>query len=561
MLTVIHKSARFIEQRIPALKSFLDILEVDLARDRPLHVSIAGDPASKDVVTAILDHPFTSDPTLGKALRSRTGSQSLSYAHSVTASSGSLALPSPFFLQFDHDIHIREYSDWSDFISNTLKSDIPVVLINPLTNSLSQTLDIPLLRHNPNTIFVVIASPSHDATQHVRAQYPNANILFMDPSRAVAGLDALHADPSSPVAVQRYQNEFGESKVSDLATHIKSYLESKHSVPVHAAIARLNTLYALSRSHLQDADIQVHSVLESISMLRRTIEEEFVKSQKDILGVYEVTTAESIVAKAFAQATRDMHRSLDKLSWWKALWRIDEISSIVFSMVQNAWCKDLETQLIYHTGRLSTLQNSLTSTSFSILSKHASDPSLNSPVLLNALEQIRSSPFYPVSPCLLTTPLVARRSQLEYPTARLHLAGQQAAIGMGGSVATGAGLGWAGWYGWLTGSEHALAPLLQMDATTAIGAGLLTAALGIRWSVGKWERAKRRWWADWDRVGEGLERDMTKILTKVLKENVAVVADRTCVGLSKLASKRREEIREIRDELDRLQKELNDIQK
>ncbi|KAK7472592.1 hypothetical protein VKT23_000705 [Stygiomarasmius scandens] len=545
MLSLLHKS-RNLAKRIPRVPVELwqNVLDDDLA-NRPLHVSVAGDELSRDLITAVLDHPFASDSTLSNALRTRK-TKSLNYSN----------LPSSFFLQFNHDVHLHELS-WSDLLSNPLKPDIPVVLINPLLRSLDQTLDIPLLRHNPNTLFVILASPS----EHVKAQYPDANILFMHPDRAVAGLDALHADPSSSVAVQRYQDEFGASRVSDLTAYIRAYLESKHPVPVHAAIAHLVTFYAVSRSHLKDADSQVDSVMESVSALRLTVEEELVKTKRDVLGVYEIGTTESLVSKAFAKATRDVHKSLDKLSWWKALWRIDEISSIVSSIVQNAWCRDLETQLVYHSGRLSTLQSHLTSTSFSILSKHSTEPAFNSPVLLNSLEQIRSSPSYPVSPHSLTAPLVARKSQLEYPTARLHLTGQQAALGMGGSIATGAGLGWAGWYGWLTGSEQALAPLLNVDATTAIGAGLLTAVLGVRWSVGKWERAKKLWWADWERVGGGLERDMTKTLTKVVKENVAVVADKTCVGLEELAKRRREEIREVRDELDRLQKELDDIQK
>lgn len=37
---------------------------------------------------------------------------------------------------------------------------------------------------------------------------------------------------------------------------------------------------------------------------------------------------------------------------------------------------------------------------------------------------------------------------------------------------------------------------------------MLCIMLGVRWAVGTWERAKKRWWEDWVRVGEGLGRDL-----------------------------------------------------
>jgi hypothetical protein len=47
-----------------------------------------------------------------------------------------------------------------------------------------------------------------------------------------------------------------------------------------------------------------------------------------------------------------------------------------------------------------------------------------------------------------------------------------------------------------------------MEPNTAIGFGLLVAVASIRGSIGSWEKAKKRWWQDWRRVGEGLERDL-----------------------------------------------------
>ena len=50
--------------------------------------------------------------------------------------------------------------------------------------------------------------------------------------------------------------------------------------------------------------------------------------------------------------------------------------------------------------------------------------------------------------------------------------------------------------------------VVEGSAGTAVGVFMLCTVLGVRWAVGKWERAKRRWWEDWFRVVEGLGRDL-----------------------------------------------------
>lgn len=124
----------------------------------------------------------------------------------------------------------------------------------------------------------------------------------------------------------------------------------------------------------------------------------------------------------------------------------------------------------------------------------------------NTIAQLASAPSFPLHPSALTAPIHARQAQLAHPTARLHAAAQRAVLGASSSAFGGATLAWAGW-------AHDLQLLggivdVGMGTETALGAGLLAAAVGVRWAVGGWDRAKRRWWRDWDRVGEGLERDL-----------------------------------------------------
>lgn len=51
-------------------------------------------------------------------------------------------------------------------------------------------------------------------------------------------------------------------------------------------------------------------------------------------------------------------------------------------------------------------------------------------------------------------------------------------------------------------------PFAEGSIGTATGVFMLSTALGVRWAISKWERAKKRWWEDWSRVVEGLGRDL-----------------------------------------------------
>jgi hypothetical protein len=163
-------------------------------------------------------------------------------------------------------------------------------------------------------------------------------------------------------------------------------------------------------------------------------------------------------------------------------------------------------QLVLQTGRLAALQERMTQSSFKLLADH---PTISTAVLRNSLLQLKTSPRYLLAVNSLTEPLIRRRNQIiEYPTMRLHVTGQRAVLGMTGGVVSGVGISWAGWLGWLLGSGEGLLGFLGMDAGTAVGAGMLTALLSIRWGVGRWEKGKKRWWQDWVRVTDGLDRDL-----------------------------------------------------
>ena len=229
------------------------------------------------------------------------------------------------------------------------------------------------------------------------------------------------------------------------------------------------------------------------------------------------------------------------------------------------------TQLIFHSGRLAVAQETLAKASRTVLTSHKAGSALYSPVLENTLSQIQTSPSWPVTPAFLTSPVHARRRQLVYPTNVLHSTAQRVVLGMGTSVLTGFGTAWAGWAEKLGVLGGALGPGMELE--TAVGTGMFIGAAGVWWMVGKWEKAKRRWWKDWDRVGEGLERDLKvrfllhsisrgecshgcqAAVYRTVQEKVALIPISTCEGLNHVAETRREEIDALKDELAELEEE------
>lgn len=154
----------------------------------------------------------------------------------------------------------------------------------------------------------------------------------------------------------------------------------------------------------------------------------------------------------------------------------------------------------------------MTQSGFALLTDH---PKISTALLRNSLLQVKASPNYRLTVDSLTQPLITRRNQIiEYPTMRLHLTGQRAVLGMTGGILSGIGIGWAGWLGWLLGSGEGLLGFVGMDTGTAVGVGMLSAVGSVRWAVGRWEKGKKRWWQDWARVAEGLDRDLKVCLMR-----------------------------------------------
>ena len=167
----------------------------------------------------------------------------------------------------------------------------------------------------------------------------------------------------------------------------------------------------------------------------------------------------------------------------------------------------------------------------------------------------------------------------KFPVTRLHLAAQRVVFSTLGSTAMSLGVLWGNWVG-LIGDVGLLG--LNFGGETIVGAGILGSVVGLRWSVGRWEKAKREFWADWERVGKGLERDLTvcvsshdsesqmilltgcttwlqAALDRNFDERVGAVPTTVCDELSSLEGKRREELVGLEGQVDTLLRESRNL--
>lgn len=164
----------------------------------------------------------------------------------------------------------------------------------------------------------------------------------------------------------------------------------------------------------------------------------------------------------------------------------------------------------------------------------------------------------------------------KFPVIRLHLAAQRVAFSTVGSITTSLGALWANWAGQIDGISLIG---MSLGGETIVAAGVLAGVAGLRWSVGSWEKAKRKFWADWERVGKGLERDLTvrflssissllltpctifpqATLNKKFEEQVASVPIAVCEQLERLEKKRRDELADLEGQIDTLLRDSKNL--
>ena len=227
-------------------------------------------------------------------------------------------------------------------------ADIPIIVCNPVTTSVEKLLSDPTLPlHHPNAILVITStSPAYNDIPNSYPIPPSLRILNVDPSEALHGLNTLRSNPGSSLAVQRYQDSFTNSGVPEVTASISQSLSFSEPDPFKALKAQTAT-YLLQASlsacqtELGGALEEVKQVQSRISHLASWVSKSQTIAHTEAFG----SNGNQVVQDAVTQAKQFVRPTLDRLTWWRLLWKVDDIADTVTSSVSRAWCRRLEDQV------------------------------------------------------------------------------------------------------------------------------------------------------------------------------------------------------------------------
>ena len=340
------------------------------------------DSGAFDLVTALLEEEFPSDPENTNLLRSRPHDvvHTIQSGSTPTQSSDSLSLSSQWLTRFPTPVEIVELpSTTSDTdLITLLTADIPVVVLNPITTTLSAVLQSPLYRtvlDHPHAILVVVGIETPETRSYVQSLASDSSrsergsrqvgevpetirakppkVIYVNPPQALESLHTLKKNPTSPQAIGEYQHGKLASRVSDFGSAIRENLMEAGITPgkdapsrTFTAVALLHRSLNLARGSIDDSSREVDNLARGISELLGETETAKVCLHPDILGVWDGVSGKETgvdeVKKAMSKSKEDVKRTLDALRWWKLLWRVDDVQEIVNAAIQRQWCKDLE---------------------------------------------------------------------------------------------------------------------------------------------------------------------------------------------------------------------------
>ena len=411
-------------------------------------------------------------------------------------------------------IEVRQRGELSqDHLRLLYTAHIPIVLLNPLTTPLtalsphatSDTKSTALPYPLPPHALLLITSPSPISTSSsvppsiFELGVSSDRVLLIDPTRALSSIHALRTNPSDALHVQRYADDALGSGLSALKRQLQSVPTAvqKGDAVVHTAIRVLH-------DGLHSAETELHSAADLARSLRSEAERARDAARRAVFGpaahesVLLLTSPapqhdNNKVRAAMQHADRTVQPILDSLTWWRVLWTPDDASWRIRQAIRDAWVANITSGLLPALAALPSTQARLADTARSTCSIDL-PPSLRSRVLLNALDQRAHVPSFVIEPRALLVPLEKRIKRLsDGSTVALARAAQVLLLRVGASIGAGA---------------TSAMLLLQGGLGEAVGAGMLVGVVGVRWAIGRWERARRAWREDWGRVKEAAERDV-----------------------------------------------------
>lgn len=314
---------------------------------------------ARELVTALLEEPFT--PEVQKqSIRDRWKSAGDSVPHltikqrvAPSGDSSEVQIPANWLHQFSVPVELKEIRSPSgsrNAQQNLFAADVPIIVCNPIITPLSEVVanrTLPL--SHGNAILAVITSPSvpcGSLEQLVKHLPETLSIVFVDPIRALGALATLSSNTNSALAVQRYQDDYTGSRISDLTAVLASKLSDASQgdlTILSEATAREQVKASLEAcgGALVAAEREVGTVVTGVLGLRDKIAELETRFGAEVLG----TEGSATVEAAIGRAKKEVKTVLDELTWWRCIWRVDELGDLVRTSVRRAWCRDLEDEV------------------------------------------------------------------------------------------------------------------------------------------------------------------------------------------------------------------------
>jgi hypothetical protein len=276
-----------------------------------------------------------------------------SHSHTASDDPDVLHIPAAWLRRFAVPVEILEIKPSSGSTRNAsnirsaFQADVPIIVCNPLTTPLSQILSDPSLPLNhANAILAVVTTPNspQGTWKHIAKSLPaTLTTVFVDPSLAIGAISTLNLDTGSTLAVQRYQDDYTGSRMSDLTDIIaqKLSLASNGDIDsLHEFTTReqVEASLAACLQVLQTADMEVARVVSDVHKLRDAAAEIEAKIGPEVLGAEN----SGAVIEATAMAKKEVETVMNSLTWWRAVTRVDDVGETLRAAVSKAWCRDLE---------------------------------------------------------------------------------------------------------------------------------------------------------------------------------------------------------------------------
>lgn len=237
-----------------------------------------------------------------------------------------------------------------------LSSDVLLLLSDPVVTSFSDlAVRAKHLLNRPNTILVLTSGSISDSHHQFVSQTLSkmrcqpGHVLFVDPRQALEAVTVLQADSTSSSAIDKYQRDTLGSRISTVTAAINEILGPES--PSKTSLMELRQKTALSQVHgslsasfgsVEAAKKDVELVASKIVDLSSEVQRIRENTRHDILGK---PREDNKIEKALSLGAKEMSTLLGSLTFWKTVWRVDEIGTLISAAVQGQWCKGLENEV------------------------------------------------------------------------------------------------------------------------------------------------------------------------------------------------------------------------